>query len=138
MGKLQKPDAMDFNNAMCFFQMYCKEHQFFTGGDVLEAFRKTFPPGYDRDWRNVWSSVIADAKAKGFIVKAGRTKPTSKQSHTATLVQWQSRLFEGEQSLVGKTSKEFLEDLRKKVVTKKIGMMDALWKAYEHGKEGGG
>lgn len=68
-------------------------------------------------------------------MKAGKVAPTSKQSHTSSLVQWQSRLFKGEQSLVGVTVKDQLEAIRKDVVLRKIDLRTALWKAYEIGVE---
>lgn len=122
-------------SAINFTRWFAENTQFFTGGDVLEAFRHSKLPGSDQDWRNKWGAVITEGARQGWYVKAGRAAPKSKQSHTGSLVQWQSRLFKGEQSLSGETAKSQLDAIRKKFVTRKIDLATALWQAYELGIE---
>lgn len=119
--------------AINFTRWFAEKTQFFTGGDVLEAFRHSKLPGADQDWRNKWGAVITEGARRGWYVKAGRVSPKSKQSHTGSLVQWQSRLYKGEQSLVGTTAKDQLESIRKKFVLRHIDLTTALWQAYELG-----
>lgn len=121
--------------ALAFIKAYAVSNQFFTGGDVLAAFRKANLPGSDLDWRNKWAVLISQGGRKEWYVKAGRVKPTSKQSHTGSLVQWHSRLYKGEQSLVGVTAKDQIAKVRKDFVTRKIDLNTALWRAYELGSE---
>lgn len=121
--------------ALSYVRAFAISNQFFTGGDILEAFRKSNLPGSDLDWRNKWGAIISAGARKGWYIKAGRMVPTSKQSHTGSLVQWQSRLFTGEEALSGVTARETIEDLRKKVVLREIDIRAALWAAYEYGVE---
>lgn len=121
--------------ALTFLKAYAVGNQFFTGGDVLEAFRKTGLPGSEIDWRNKWGAIINEGARRAWYVKAGRVAPSSKQSHTSTLVQWQSRLFKGEASLVGKTAHAHILELRKKVALRELTLVQALWKAYDLGTE---
>lgn len=123
------------DSALEFIRAYAKDHQFFTGGDVLSEFRASGLPYSDQDWRNKWGAVISDGAKRGWYVKAGRVKPSSKQSHTTTLVQWQSRIYSGEQSLVGTTAQMQIEEIRKDFVLRKIDLRTALWRAYEFGAE---
>jgi hypothetical protein len=118
--------------ALVFIKEYAQQNQFFTGGDILKAMRVARPE-LDQDWRNKWGVVISQGARNGWYVKAGRVTPTTKQSHTESLVQWQSRLFKGEQSLVGTTAKAELEKIRKGLVLREYDAITALWKAYELG-----
>lgn len=121
--------------AVEFIRQYAKTHQFFTGGDILAAFRASGVKGSSQDWRNKWGGLISSCANRGWFVKSGRVAPTSLQSHTTSLVQWHSRLYQGEQALVGVTAREQLEALRKDFVLKKMDLRVALWKAYELGLE---
>ena len=121
--------------ALNFLKAYAIGNQFFTGGDVLEAFRKAGLPGSEIDWRNKWGAIINEGAKRAWYVKAGRVAPSSKQSHTRTLVQWGSRLYKGEASLVGETAKDHLLKLRKQVILREVDLMAALWKAYDYGSE---
>lgn len=121
--------------ALNFLKAYAVENQFFTGGDVLDAFRKTNLPGADLNWRNKWGALITEGANRAWYVKAGRVAPTSKQSHTKTLVQWKSRLYTGEDSLAGFTANEYIEELRKKVVLREMDIRTALWRLYDYASE---
>lgn len=118
-----------------FIRAYAKDHQFFTGGDVLEAYRAAGNPDPDGGWRNVWGGLISSCAKQGWFVKSGRVAPSSAQSHTATLVQWESRLFTGVQSLVGASVFDTLEALRRDVVLRKTDLRTALQRAFDLGVE---
>lgn len=119
--------------ALAFIKQYAEEHQFFTGGDVLHAYRAAGNPDPEGGWRNRWGALITQGARNGWYLKAGKVAPTTAQSHTASLAQWQSCRFKGVQSLVSTTIKQQLEDIRKKVVLREYDMMAGLWKAYELG-----
>lgn len=121
--------------ALKFVRQYAVENQFFTGGDVLAAYRAAGHNDPEGGWRNTWPTLIVRGAKSGWYVKAGRAAPTTAQSHTATLVQWQSRLFNGTQSLVGKTIRDHVIALRKSVVLRELTIEQALWKAYGLGVE---
>lgn len=121
------------DRAFAFIRAYAEENQFFTGGDVLEAYRAAGHPDPEGGWRSVWAALIQQGARRGWYVKAGKVTPKSKQSHTSALTQWQSRVFTGVQALTGTTSSDQIEGLRRDVVTRKIDIRAALWKAYELG-----
>lgn len=123
--------------ALDFIFQFAQQNQFFTGGDVLDAYRKAGHPDPEYGWRNTWAALITKGANTGWYVKAGRVAPKSKQSHTSSLVQWQSRLFKGVQHLTGETAKDVLEELHKAVVLRETDLRTALWKAYELGVEQG-
>lgn len=95
--------------ALDFIFQFAQQNQFFTGGDVLDAYRKAGHPDPECGWRNTWAALITKGANTGWYVKAGRVAPKSKQSHTRSMVQWQSRLFKGVQHLTGETAKDTLE-----------------------------
>lgn len=119
--------------AMGFIELYAAQHQFFTGGDILAAFRVSGLPHTGDDWRNRWGALVSWGHRRGLYAKAGRVTPTTRQSHTGSLVQWQSRVYLGEQALAGTTAKDQLEAIRKKMILHKIDLRTALWQAYEVG-----
>ena len=121
--------------ALCFIKGYATSHQFFTGGDILEAYRAAGYKDPEGGWRNSWAALIKEGARNDWFFKAGRVVPTSKQSHTGTLTQWQSRLFMGAQSLVGRSANGRIEELRKSVVLRELSLRDALWKAFDLGVE---
>lgn len=134
MPKSSAPDLAK-DQALAFIKSYACDHQFFTGGDVLAAFREAKVPGAEQDWRNRWGALISACARQGWLVKAGRVAPSSSQSHTATLVQWQSRLFTGVPALVGTTMADQLEAIRKDFVLRKVDLRTALQRAYDLGSE---
>lgn len=123
--------------ALDYLRKYAEDHQFFTGGDVLEAYRADGHPDPSSGWRNVWAALVSTGARKGWYSKAGRVAPKSKQSHTGSLTQWHSKLFTGVQSLTGTTDNDQLEDLRRAVITRAMDIRTALSKAYELGLEAG-
>lgn len=121
-------------SALAFTRKFAEEAEFFTGGDVLAAFRASGLPGSELDWRNKWGAVINTGAKKLWFVRAGRAVPTSKQSHTGSLTLWKSRLFSGEQSLVaGNSDIEARAELRKKLLCREITVDEALWQAFSLG-----
>ena len=122
--------------ALGFIHKYAMDHQFFTGGDILVAFKQSGLPGASDSWRNRWGALVVAGSKNDWYVKVGRVTPTSRQSHTNSLVQWQSRLFKGEQALTAVTVKSRLEELRKKVVLREMSVIEALWAAYELDRDG--
>lgn len=118
-----------------FVRAYAKDHQFFTGGDVLMAYRGAGHPDPSGGWRNVWGGLISSCAKQGWFVKSGRVPPTSTQSHTGTLVQWESRIFTGVPALVGGSVFDALEALRRDVVLRKIDLRTALNRAFDMGVE---
>lgn len=121
--------------AVNFIKAFAADVQYFNGGTVLAAFRESGLPGADLDWRNTWGALISSCAKKGWFIRAGRVAPESPQSHTATLVQWESRLFRGVPSLSGVTVHEQLVNLRKAVFLRKMDLMTALQKAFNLGAE---
>lgn len=120
--------------ALAFLKQYVKENEFFTGGDILEAFRASGLPGSDMDWRNRWGSLITSCHKSGLFIRSGRAAPTSKQSHTESLTLWKSRLYKGPQSLTPRDqAAELLAELRMKVRCREMTFDDAFWKIYERG-----
>lgn len=124
--------------ALDFIRQYAIQNQFFTGGDILDAYRQAGHPDPENGWRNTWAVLVTRGAKSGWYVKSGRVAPKSKQSHTSSLVRWQSRLFSGAQHLTGETAKDSLEALRKAVVFRELDIRTALWKAYELGVAQGG
>lgn len=121
--------------ALAYLHAYAKDNQFFTGGDVLESYRAAGHPDPENGWRNVWAVLVTKGFKKGWYVKAGRVPPKSKQSHTGSLTQWQSKVFTGVQALTGATATDHLEAMRRDVITRKVDIRTALRKAYELGIE---
>jgi len=129
------PKAMK-DAAMAFFASYARENRYFTGGDVLSAWRATGEAIALADWRNRWGAICTHAKAEGLISKAGRVRPTSSQSHSATLVLWESNLCVSSDASVTKiTAKHRLKDLTSRVEAGALSLEAALWKAHELGIE---
>lgn len=121
-------------SAIHFIRKFASAHEYFTGGDVLEAFRASGLPGADLDWRNRWGGIISACNKAGLFVRAGRTAPTSKQSHTESLTLWKSRLYSGPQSLaVRDHAASLVAELRQKVLCREVSLEDAFWKMYERG-----
>lgn len=121
-------------SAVSFLKTYVRETEFFTGGDVLEAFRSSGLPGADLDWRNRWGGIIMAGYRAGLYVRAGRASPTSKQSHTESLTLWRSRLYTGAQSLTPRdVASSLVSELRQKILCREVSIEDALWKMYERG-----
>lgn len=79
--------------ALKYLRDYARTHKSFTGGDVLAAFREEGIPGSELDWRNRWGAIISEGHRARWYVKDGRAVPTTKQSHTESLVKWKSRLY---------------------------------------------
>lgn len=120
--------------AVQFIKKFASETEYFTGGDVLEAFRNSGLPGSELDWRNRWGGLISSCNKVGLLVRAGRVAPTSKQSHTDSLTLWKSRLYSGPQSLTHKDHAAVLvSELRRKVLCREMSIEDAFWKMYERG-----
>lgn len=84
--------------ALAFFHRYASSHAYFTGGDVLAAWRDEGPGVAHADWRNRWGAICSTAAKLGWVAKAGRARPTSAQSHSATLVLWESQLTHSAES----------------------------------------
>lgn len=125
-------------SALEFIRGYAVSHQFFTGGDILASYRESGHQGPASGWRNVWAALVCEGHRRGWYVKAGRVVPTSHQSHTGSLTQWHSKIFTGVQALTGTTDSDQLEAIRRDLVTRKIDVRKALWKAYELGLESSG
>lgn len=120
--------------ALHFIKSYIRDHEFFTGGNILEAFRASGLPGSELDWRNRWGGLVSACNKAGLFVKAGRAAPTSKQSHTESLTLWKSRLYSGPQSLTARDhAASLVSELRKKVICREVTIEDALWKMYDRG-----
>jgi hypothetical protein len=132
-----KPPPPQFEDALLFLRDYAKTHYRFTGGDVLEAWRATGHPFSQLNWRNKWSGVLAHGKRSGLIVKIGRKPTTSKQSHTATLALWQSKLFKPVGVSVEISPARYLDTIREQILTGKISMREGLLSAYSFGMESG-
>jgi|Cruoilmetagenom7_1024161.scaffolds.fasta_scaffold37309_2 hypothetical protein len=123
------------DEALEFFQHYALNHRYFTGGDVLAAWRKRIN-GADsnQDWRNRWGAITVKARTNCWIKKVGRMRPPSSQSHTATLAKWESLLYEGDAPEENHVLKELML-LKSDVIEKKSTFIQALWAAYELGRE---
>lgn len=97
--------------------------------------------GIDRDWKNVWAANVINYAAHhdvNWIRRSARQKPKSKQSHTGSLVRWQSNIYTGVKSLTGGSAREEIRELAKEWrVSRERGepvLLEALlWKAYELG-----
>ena len=121
-------------SAVHFIKKFVAENEYFTGGDILEAFRNSGLPGSELDWRNRWGGIVSACNKAGLFVKAGRSAPTSKQSHTESLTLWKSRLYSGPQSLTPRDQAAVLvSELRQKVLCREVTIEDAFWKMYERG-----
>jgi hypothetical protein len=127
--------AQDFEEATAFLHKYAQSHYRFTGGDVLEAWRATHHPGAFHNWRNVWSNVLSHGQKAGWFIKVGRLPTTSKQSHTATLAMWQSKLFKPVGITPTVSPARHLDGIREKILTGKCSMREGLIAAYTYGIE---
>jgi hypothetical protein len=120
---------------MEFIRQYAIDNEFFTGGDLLEEYRKRQLPGYMLNWRNRWGQRVLEGARRGWYRKAGKVTPKSRQSHTDKLVLWQSRIYKGTQSLTGSTIADQIDAIRKKFIYRDIDIVQALWMAYELGEQ---
>lgn len=121
--------------ALNFIKEYAQEHEFFTGGDVLAAYRIAQKPGWMSNWRNKWGALISEGARKRWYRKAGKIAPNTFQSHTDRLVQWKSLIYTGTQSLTGKTVADQLDEIRKRFCLREITLIQALWMAVQIGEE---
>lgn len=121
--------------AVSFWLDYARTHEYFTGGDVLLAWRAQQPivPNAHRNWRNQWAALSSKC-GNAWCVKADRVEPTSRQSHTGTLVLWKSMLYTGP-----KTERmnvlQRIDPILAMLNTGKIGVQDALVRAYMKGAQ---
>ena len=134
---MSRPDIPppDFEAAVKYLHDYAKHHYRFTGGDVLEAWRATKHPGAFHNWRNCWSSVLKQGQQAGWFLKVGRAPSTSRQSHTATLAMWQSKLFRPLGVAPTISPVRHLDGIREKILTGKCSMREGLLSAYTYGIE---
>jgi hypothetical protein len=124
--------------ALSFFKEYAESHLYFNGGTVLAAWRKRVGSNdSDCNWRNRWGAITVKARTAGWIRKVGRERPKSRQSHTLSLVKWQSLIYQGDEKPEPQAW-DYLKQLRKQNYCREIDVMDALWKAYEAGVEQSG
>lgn len=131
-----KPIAADYDIGLVFLQKFCKKNFFFNGGDVLAAWRKTEDTSAQKNWRNVWSAVLARGEAKGWMQRVGRASPTSPQSHTLTLTVYESRLKKkpaGYQPPEMAASR--INDLVSRFRMGEFKAHDLAWKAFALGAE---
>lgn len=136
MGRKDQQTPIAFDAAMHFLHEYAVKHQFFTGGDVLQAFRATGAVGSGINWRNRWGVVMNAGASHKWYRKVGRAVPTSPQSHTKTLARWKSLVYEGDVKIAHMTETErALDVIRQQVYLQKIDLRKALWKAYNLGCE---
>lgn len=120
--------------AVQFIREYAQTNLYFDGGQVLKAWRRTDSPIAQLDWRNRWGAMISLAHRMGVMIKVGRINPKSKQSHTTSLVLWESNIYRGTDERVP-TARKFIADLKKQCFCRELSTFDALWKAYEFGFE---
>lgn len=125
--------------AMAWIAKYVKQRQYFTGGQILDAWRKepgNGPNGLIPEahvvWRDWWGWIVTKGRREGYYEKVGRKRPRTRQSHVNSLVMWHSLHYEGPDEPV-ETPKDRLKALRKQVVLRELDVMQALWKAYEMG-----
>ncbi len=83
---------------------------------------------------NRWGAIIVKARTAGWIRKVGRERPKSTQSHTMTLVRWQSLIYKGEERVTPQSWNGLVE-LHKRHHLREITLMEALWAAFEAGTE---
>lgn len=121
--------------ALTFFYGYAKENRYFTGGDVLSAWRETHDPMAHRDWRNKWGAICRMAHAEAWVHHSGRIRPTTKQSHARTLVLWESAICADATQEEHYTDQHKLDELYLEVSSGKLNLARALRKAYELGAE---
>lgn len=121
--------------ALWFFREYAVKHRYFTGGDVLAAWRKRISnTDSNRNWRNRWGAITVKARTNGWIKKVGRMRPPTSQSHTTTLVKWESMLYEGDAPEEHHVLTE-LQKIKQQVIAKELTPLQGLWAAYELGTE---
>lgn len=82
--------------AIAFYINYAKGHQYFTGGDVLAAWRRTDDPIAQLDWRNRWGALASTMKSKKYQVIEFNRKvtPRNVQSHGDTEIEWRSLIYQ--------------------------------------------
>lgn len=120
--------------ALDFIHKFAQETEFFTGGDILEAFRASGLPGADLDWRNRWGALVQKGQKKHWFIRSGKAVPTSRQSHTDSLTLWRSKLFYGDQTLTPKEEAADLhKEIRRKLLCREMSVDDALWAMYNRG-----
>lgn len=117
-----------------FIRSYARNHLYFDGGQVLAAWRKTKKPVAQKDWRNRWGAAISYAAREGVMRKVGRSIPYSRQSHTISLVLWESKLYRGDEERQPAFNYT-IRNIMSNIAFGKINVEKALWLAYEFGFE---
>jgi len=123
--------------AMKFIVAQSRKHRYLCGGNMLEKWRsQNTDPRHpaNTDWRNKWGGIFQRLSSLGVLRKHGRIRPTSKQSHSASLVLWESIIYKGDQPEM-RSVPVVLDRLLNKVHARDMSFKDALWKAYEYGTE---
>lgn len=118
--------------ALTFLYQYAEQHQFFHGGEVLAAWRKTDDDIAKQDWRNRWGAIMSAGRRAGYIAKAGKVKPKTVQSHTGVLTNWESQVFAGQKKEII-TANDKIIALRKSFMLHEKDLLSVLWEAYEMG-----
>lgn len=118
--------------ALLFIRSYAREHLYFNGGDVLAAWRETDSAVAKLDWRNKWGAAMVTARTDRVIKKVGRCIPESSQSHTTSLVLWQSKLYRGKEE-VKPCFNRTVANLMSNFLFENVNLEQALWQAYEFG-----
>lgn len=131
-----KPTQQDREEGVSFLKKFCKKRHRFNGGDVLEAWRETKHPSSLKDWRNVFSSVLAHGVESGWMIIVDRAKPTSKQSHTRSLSVYESRLAKKPLGYKpAPTASRFIDEQVGLLRTGKINAHELAWRVYGYGVE---
>jgi hypothetical protein len=121
-------------DARAFVQQYAKDHEYFGAEEVCDAYKAAglpLPP--DKGWRDRWGSVMAHARNKGWIKKAGNVVPKSGATHMASTALWLSNLYKGERTLII-ADVDHLNQLKAAWMTREItDIRVLLQKAYEFG-----
>lgn len=133
MSELSQEEVREI--VLDFIHAYSKEHLLFTGGDILAAYKKKGLPCAGRSFRNWFATLVTVGESKQWYDKVGRKVPTTSQSHTKTLALWKSREHPDSDKSFAGTQKEYVENLRKRVVLEKYPIRDALWDALTFGME---
>lgn len=117
-----------------YIRFYAREHLYFDGGEVLLAWRKTLKPVAQMNWRNRWGAIISYVARSGVMKKVGRAIPHSRQSHTNSLVLWESKLYRGDDERKPAFDHE-IKNIMSNLAFGKTNLKKALWLAYEFGFE---
>lgn len=122
-------------SAFSFLYEYCRTHQFFNGGEPLEAWRNAHGKLSEKNWRNKWGGVMIIAhRSLGWVRALHHTKATSTQSHTERLMMWRSTLYAGKKwHFTTGGLKVALGGVRKQIVTGEVSMLGGLQKVYALG-----